>query len=130
MGTALESAGDSEKGERALRRALELAPSYAYPHWYLGNLLLRSGRYAEAFEELRRASESEPTFRPQLFNSAYGVYKDDIESLKSAVGSDPAMRAGFSHYLVALKKYDDGVRIWKSLSGKTSEPIATKAKKL
>lgn len=118
LGTALESAGDSEKGERALRRALELAPSYAYPHWYLGNLLLRTGRYPEAFEELRRASESEETFRPQLFNSAYGVYKDDTETLKSAVGNDPAMRAGFAHYLIGLKKYDDGVMLWKTLSEK------------
>src|SRR5690242_5683650 len=57
LGTAHEQVGDSVKGEQALRRAVALAPSYSYPHWYLGNLLLRSGRYDEAFKELRLAAE-------------------------------------------------------------------------
>src|SRR6266550_4729794 len=43
LGRALEQSGDSEKGEKAMRRAVELAPAYSYPRWYLGNLLLRSG---------------------------------------------------------------------------------------
>ena len=41
LGTAYEQAGDPAKAEHALRRAVALAPSYAYPHWYLGNLLLQ-----------------------------------------------------------------------------------------
>jgi Flp pilus assembly protein TadD len=56
LGTAREQAGEIEKAEAALRRATSLAPSYAYPHWYLGNLLVRRGSYDEAFQELRTAS--------------------------------------------------------------------------
>ncbi|HKZ02496.1 MAG TPA: tetratricopeptide repeat protein, partial [Pyrinomonadaceae bacterium] len=70
LGRALEQAGEMERGERALRRAVELAPSYSYPRWYLGNLLLRNERYDEAFHELRQASEADPEFRSQLFNLA------------------------------------------------------------
>ncbi|HKR59089.1 MAG TPA: tetratricopeptide repeat protein [Pyrinomonadaceae bacterium] len=116
FGTSLEQVGEVERGEKALRRAVELAPSYATPRWYLGNLLLRSGRYEEAFIELRRASEADPTFQPQLFNAAWSVYSDDINALTVAVGSTPTARAGFAQYLLGFQKFDDGIRLWKSLN--------------
>ncbi len=116
LGVALEHAGQVERGEKALRHSVELAPSYAYPRWYLGNLLLRSGRYAEAFTELRRASESDVSFQPQLFNAAWAVFSDDTESLKQAVGSTATARAGFAQYLIGFQRFDDGIRLWKSLS--------------
>src|SRR5215203_4274806 len=53
LGTAREQSGDPAKAEQAFRRAVALAPAYAYPRWYLGNLLLRNGRYDDAFAELR-----------------------------------------------------------------------------
>jgi tetratricopeptide (TPR) repeat protein len=116
FGTALEHAGEVERGEKALRRSVELAPSYAYPRWYLGNLLLRNGRYEEAFAELRRASDADPTFQPQLFNAAWSVYSDDIQALTGAVGSTAQARAGFAQYLIGFQRFDDGIRLWKSLS--------------
>ena len=116
FGVALEHAGQVERAEKALRHSVELAPSYAYPRWYLGNLLLRSARYEEAFTELRRASESDVAFQPQLFNAAWGVFSDDTESLKKAVGSTATARAGFAQYLIGFQRFDDGIRLWKSLS--------------
>lgn len=116
FGTALEHAGEVERGEKALRRSVELAPSYAYPRWYLGNLLLRSGRYDEAFIELRRASEADSTFQPQLFNATWSVYSDDIKAQIDAVGSTPTARAGFAQYLIGFQRFDDGIRLWKNLS--------------
>jgi tetratricopeptide (TPR) repeat protein len=116
LGTALEQQGEIERAEKGLRRAVELAPSYSYPRWYLGNLLLRSGRYTEAFAELRRASESDPQFRPQLFNLAWEVYSNDLESLKTVVGLSAAANADFSQYLLQRERFDDGLRIWHSLN--------------
>ena len=116
FGTALEQVGEVDRGEKALRRSVELAPSYAYPRWYLGNLLLRSGRYDEAFAELRRASEADETFQPQLFNAAWSVYSDDTQALITAVGSTAPARAGFAQYLVGFQRFDDGIRLWKSLT--------------
>jgi len=37
---------------KALRRAVELAPSYSHPRWQYGNLLLRQGRTDDAFAQL------------------------------------------------------------------------------
>jgi tetratricopeptide (TPR) repeat protein len=116
LGTASEQAGHHARAEEALRRAVELAPSYAYPHWYLGNLLLRSGRYDEAFGELRRASEADPELQPQQFNLIWEVYKTDLEGLKTAVGDNPTTRAKFGLYLMGRQEFDAGLRLWDTLN--------------
>lgn len=116
LGTASEQVGDSVKAERALKQAVALAPAYAYPHWYLGNLLLRSGRYEEAFAELRLASEADVEFQPQQFNLIWEVYNGDTEGLNKAVGDKAVTRAKFALYLVGRQKYDESLRVWDSLS--------------
>lgn len=115
LGAALEQAGEKEKGEKALRTAVKLAPAYAYPRWLLGNLLVRDGRYPEAFAELRRASEANDKFQQQLFNLAWHVNKDDFESLKTAIGDTPSAKAQFAQYLVARGRFDEGLRLWSTL---------------
>jgi tetratricopeptide (TPR) repeat protein len=116
FGSALEQSGDFERAEKALREAVKLAPSYAYPHWYLGNLLIRTDRYAEGFVELRRASETNDQFQAQLFNLAWQLNRDDFAALQTAVGNTPAIRASFSKYLVDRGRYDEGLRVWNGLS--------------
>jgi len=116
LGTAYERAGEVSKGEQALRHAITLAPSYSFPHWYLGNLLLRNGRYDEAFAELRIASKEDPDLQSQLFGFAWAVYSDDLESMKKAVGENPADRAAFALNLLAAKHFEEGLKIWDGLS--------------
>lgn len=116
FGGALEQAGDFDKAEKALREAVKLAPSYSYPRWYLGNLLLRTDHYAEGFAELQRASQANDQLQPQLFNLAWQLNKTDFESLKAAVGDSPAMRAAFSVYLVERGRNDEGLQLWSSLT--------------
>lgn len=116
LGTALEQSGDTKRGEEALRQATALAPSYAYPHWYLGNLLLRSARYDEGFAELRRASDADPEFRPQLFNLGWQVYNQDFDALKIAVGATAEARAGLALYLFGQQRIEDGLRLWNTLT--------------
>lgn len=116
LGTAHEQSGDSARGEQSLRRAVALAPAYAYPRWYLGNLLLRSGRYEEAFKELHLAAEADGELQPQQFNMLWAIYSNDLESLKKAIGESSQTRARFALYLLSLQRHDDGLRFWDSLS--------------
>ena len=116
LGTAYEQAGEAGKAENALRRAVALAPAYAFPHWYLGNLLLRNARYDEAFAELRLASKADADFQPQQFNLVWQVYGDDPAALKNAVGETAEARAAFALYLLSQKRYDEGLRLWGDLS--------------
>ncbi len=116
LGRAYEQAGEANKAEQALKRGVALAPSYARPHWYLGNLLLRNARYDEAFAELRLASQAEPELRPQQFNLVWAIYSDDPEGLKNAVGSTSEVRAAFALYLISQQHLAEGLRLWDSLS--------------
>jgi tetratricopeptide (TPR) repeat protein len=116
LGAALEQAGEHEKAEKALRTAVKLAPAYAYPRWHLGNVLLRAGRYSEAFAELQHASDANEKLQPQLFNLAWQVNKNDFEELKASIGNSPGARAQFSQYLIARGRFDEGLRLWDSLT--------------
>jgi tetratricopeptide (TPR) repeat protein len=116
LGTALEQWGDVERGEKALRRATELAPSYAYPRWYLGNLLLRSGRYDPAFAELRRAADADPELRSQLLNLGWAIYNTNLDSFVAAVGNSANARAELAAYLVGRQRFEDGIVLWQRLN--------------
>src|SRR5215813_992671 len=125
LGVAREQVGEVDAGEQALRKAISLAPSYSYPHWYLGNLLLRRGQYDEAFAELRTAGESDPSeLQSQYFNLMSQVYEHDVESLKRAVGPNAETRAQFALYLLNQRKRDEGLAIWEMLN--TDERKANK----
>lgn len=116
LGVAYEQSGNPDKGEAALKRAVSLAPSYAQPHWFLGNLLLRRERYEEAFAELRLASDANEEFRPQLFTMNRAIYGSDFESLIKSVGDRASTRAEFALYLLKQKRFDDALRIWSMFS--------------
>jgi tetratricopeptide (TPR) repeat protein len=116
LGGAQEQAGDFESAEKSLRQAVKLAPAYAFPRWYLGNLLLRTDRYTEAFAELRKAGEENPDLQSQLFNLAWQINKDDFGALQTAIGNTPEIRAKFSFYLIERSRLDEGLRLWKSLT--------------
>ena len=130
LGTAYEQVGETDKAEHALKRAVALAPSYAYPHWYLGNLLLRTARYDEAFAELRLASQADVELQPQQFNLVWAIYSDDSEGLKNAVGPTPEARAAFSLYLLSQKHFEEGLRLWDSLSSEEKKANAGTAGKM
>lgn len=115
LGRALEQSGDAVKGERAMRRAVELAPAYSYPHWYLGNLLLRNGD-AKAFAELRLASDADSEFRPQVFSFAWQLYRQSPGELANAIGPAVAVRAQFAKYLVDIGQLDEGISFWNGLN--------------
>jgi len=116
LGSALEQQGDNESAEKVLRRSVDLAPSYSYPGWYLGNLLVREGKNEEGFAELRRASESNAELRPQLFNLAWELYNSDFQALKTAIGPTAEARAQFAEYLFVRNRPDDGLAVWGSLT--------------
>lgn len=116
LGRVRGQAGDTEAGERALRRAIALAPHYVMPRWYLGNLLLRDGRHEEAFVELRRAADGDATLRPQIFTTVWSLYGGDVERVAAAVGDSVAARAQLVEYLVKQKRMEEAGRLWSNLS--------------
>ena len=85
VGNTHEDIGDAQGALIAYQRAVQCAPFYAQPRWHVGNLLLRMGRTEEAFREMRRAAESDPTLLPALIDLAWGVFKSDAAAVRGAI---------------------------------------------
>ena len=73
LGDTREELGDPEGALAAFDQAVRYAPHYGETHWQRGNLLLRMGRYDEAFADLRRAVTSDRRFLPNLMDLAWGL---------------------------------------------------------
>lgn len=121
LGRGLEAAGDSAGGERALGRAVELAPAYSLPRWYFGNLLLREGKVDEAFRQLARAGETDPQIRQQVFNLAGQVFGNDVEAIAQAACPSAAMRVRLAIYLAGRQKFAEAVRVWSGTQNRNNE---------
>lgn len=85
LGSTREDTGDDQGALAAYQQAIQCAPFYAQPRWQFGNLLLRMGRTEEAFTEMRRAAESDPTLLPALIDLTWGVFKGDTAAVRSAI---------------------------------------------
>jgi len=116
LGHALEANGDTEGGEKALRRAVELAPAYSHPRWYFGNLLLRQGKFDEAFEQLGHAAEADNQMRWQVFDLAMRVFNGDVNEIAKVACVSPAARLQFAIYLITAQRFDDAQRMLGTIS--------------
>lgn len=115
LGRALEAAGDSENGEKALRRAVELAPAYSHPRWQYGNLLLREGRVDEALAELSRAAEADAQMEAPVFALASQMFDGDSDKIGRALPS-ASLRLHFALSLVSSGKIDQAFQVANTVS--------------
>ena len=115
LGKARDRAGDADGAERALRKALALAPNYSQVQWTLGNFLLRQGKEAEAFAEIRRAAESDKTFANPAVASAWQLFQGDAARIQTYVGESVNLKAAFASLLAREKRFDEALSVWTSL---------------
>ena len=116
LGRALEASGDRENGEKALRRAVDLAPAYSHPRWQFGNLLLREGKLDEAFVHLAKAAEADDQMRPQVFGLAMQVFGGDVNEIARVASASPTGRLQFAVYLSNNRMFDEAMRVWANIS--------------
>ena len=115
VGRARERSGDQVGAERALRRALELAPNYARVQWALGNNLLRQGRTEEAFAEISKAVNSDPpTYSGPAITAARQFLGDDIGTIQRMVAGPVEFQAALTSMLIAEKRFDEAMAMWRT----------------
>lgn len=79
LGSAREDLGNDEGALGAFDQAVRCAPYYAHTHWQRGNLLLRMGRYDEAFADLRQAAASNRKYVPTLIDLTWNLTAGDAK---------------------------------------------------
>jgi hypothetical protein len=117
-GKALSRNGDLPQAETALRQAQALAPNFASVAWALGNLLVRNGKDAEGFDQIRRAIDGDATLAAPATAFAYQYFDGDISQIKQFAGASPEANAALASLLTKNKRYDDAVSIWRSITGR------------
>jgi tetratricopeptide (TPR) repeat protein len=122
LGIARDQAEDEEGAESALKEAVALAPTYAEPHWQLGNVLLRGGRMDEGFQEMRLAAESNHAFLPQLIDLAWNLYRADVPLVEQAIRPQTdASRLALARFAARQGKAADGARIFRAIENISEE---------
>ena len=85
---------------RAFDEAVRRAPYYGHPKWQRGNYLLRSGRYDDAFADLRFAAASNQSLVPSLIDLAWGVSRENPQLTEQWAGiTDDRKRVAFARFM-------------------------------
>jgi tetratricopeptide (TPR) repeat protein len=117
-----EEIGDTPGALAAFDQAVRWAPYYAHTHWQRGNLLLRMGRYDEAFAELRTAAAANRSYVPNLIDLAWGVSRNDLNTTKQLIQlNDDRERSTLIRFLASRKALRDAFEVW-SGSDSTRSP--------
>jgi hypothetical protein len=121
LGRVREQADLPAECEKALKRAIELAPTYSYPRWQLGNFYLRQERPDEAFAELKLAAENNPVYREQVFFTVWEFFNHDKAQLEKIVGNSGEVRAYLARFYATHDQPDDCLRAWNTLTPEEKE---------
>jgi hypothetical protein len=116
LGRALEQVGQIARAEAELRRAADLAPTYAYPRWHLGNFYLRQERVDEAMAELKMAAADNQFYREQVFSLAWDYFDKDPARLEALAGDTAEGRSRLAYFFAARGWAADALRNWNRLS--------------
>lgn len=130
LGRAYEQAEEPEKAEMALSRAVELAPTYTFPHWQFGNFYLRQNRSDEAFAELRKTTERSVVYREQVFSLAWDYFDKDPEKVEALAADTPDVRSTLALFYAARGSADNALRIWNTLSDEQKPNYQDTAKRI
>lgn len=111
LGVTLDRLNDSDGALGALKESVRLAPSFAQPHWQLGNLLYRQGRFDEAFAELRTAVKSDPNLFDTMVGLAWVAAAGQITPVERFVVPESAeQHLALANYLAKQKDGADASR--------------------
>lgn len=117
LGKARERNGDPLGAEKALRRAVELAPNYVDAHWTLGNNLLRQGKFEEGFKEIRLSADNGEKFVLPAISTAWTIFDGDISQIRKNIGDSAKLNAFLAVFLLNQNRFDDAFNTWNAIGG-------------
>lgn len=111
LGQAREQNSDFIGAEKAIRKALELAPNYSELHWVLGNMLLRNDKKDEAFVEIKKAAETNLKYINPSVSVAWQAFDGDIAKISSVFGDSDLVASSLAVLLAKKGNFDDALKV-------------------
>jgi len=130
LGRAYEQAEMPDKAEKALAHAVQLAPTYTFPHWQFGNFYLRQNRSEEAFAELRKTTERSIVYREQVFSLAWDYFDKDPQKVEVLAADSPDVRSTLALFYAARGSADNALRVWNTLTDEQKPNYMDTAKRI
>lgn len=130
LGRAYEQAEQIDKAEMAFNQAVQLAPTYTFPHWQFGNFYLRQDRSEEAFAELRKTTERSVVYRDQVFSLAWDYFDKDPQRVEALAADTPDVRASLALFYAARGSAENALRVWNTLSDEEKAQHLETAKRM
>ena len=129
LGNAREEAGDQQGALVALDQAVRWAPYYAHTHWQRGNLLLRMGRTAEAFAEMRTAAAANQSYLPTLMDLAWGISGKNVAAAEQLIRiTNEGERQSFASFLASRGEFREAFFVsYESDPAKATLPVVFNA---
>ncbi len=115
LGRAYEQAERDEDAEKALKRAVELAPAYTFPQWQIGNFYLRQDRVDEAFAYLTKTTEKSIVYREQVFALAWDYFDKDASRVEQIAANTPAVRVSLAQFYAQRGAAAESLRVWNTI---------------
>ncbi|MBS1809825.1 MAG: hypothetical protein JST84_16810 [Acidobacteria bacterium] len=122
-------ANQPDKAITAINQAIRLAPSYAHPHWQLGNLLLRKGQRQEAFREFRLAANADSSLVPNAVDLAWGAFNGKAAEIEQALQPDNDLaRLELAKVFATRGAADDAMRVFRQVQNSAAATGAEREK--
>ena len=122
LGLLKDELEDTQGALAAFNQAVRFAPYYGHTHWQRGNLLLRMGRYQEAFADLRQAAASNRDYMPNLIDLAWSVSRGDpIRTAQLVEINDDRSRIAFARFLARQGKAAESLEQYRLAAASVSE---------
>lgn len=123
-GREREQSGDVSGAEKAILKAVELAPNYTFPRWQLGNFYLRQNRGDDAFRQLAKVAETNQLYGEQVYSIAWEYFDRDTGRLEQIAGNTAEARANLARFFAGKGRAEDCLRIWNTLTDEEKEKTA------
>lgn len=104
--------GDAAGADAALKRSLELAPSYAAIQWAYGNFLVRQGRTDEGFAMMAKAAAADTQYSRAAAATALQIFDGDVAAVRRTLGTGEAVDGALVMILADEKRFDEAVEYW------------------
>jgi hypothetical protein len=123
LGRAYENIGDIAGAEKALERAVELAPRYFETRWAQANFLLRTGKTDASLKEFREAillsgrDAARPDERATLnvYNAISGALGANPDVLRGVTPANNVAQAYLLGFFATHEAIDPALEIWRRL---------------
>lgn len=124
LGVTRDLNGQQDAADLALRQSIVLAPTYAKPHWLLGNLLLRMRRTDEALNELRIAATSDQSLWPNVIDLVWGVSRHDAaETIRTVQPQTDTARLSLAIFFANQKQGPAAIQQFRSIRSLDGENV-------